>query len=135
MNFKKSITFLLLSAASLGISASAMADGSIDVHHAVTASTENSISLSLKISNPTTHDLIGAELTPSGSEFTSENLNNTILIGDLFTNSQITVDWTANTNMSETYFQSGLPLFFHLTATNSAGKSVDLPVYSLGEVQ
>jgi len=135
MKFKKPIISLLLGVVSLGISASALTEGNIDVHHTVTASAVDSISLSLTIDNPTTQDLIGAVLTPSGSEFISENLDNTISIGDLFTNSQIIVDWTASTNMSETYFQSGLPLFFHLTATNSAGESVDLPVYSLGAAQ
>jgi len=135
MKHNKTITSLLLGFASLSLSLSAKAEGNIEVHHAITASDATSISVSFTIDNPTTQDLTSVSLVPSGSEFSYGENTSSISIGDLFANSQITVDWTPSIEISASYLQAGLPLFFHLTAVNTAGQNIDIPVYSLGVAQ
>lgn len=136
MKYNKTLTPLLLGLSSLVFTTSAIAEvANVEIHHAVTTSQTASVSLAITIDNLTTQDLIGASLTPSGSEISSQDINNPIPVGDLYANTQTTINWTINTTMDATYFHAGLPVFFHLTATNAAGEQVDLSVYSVGVAQ
>lgn len=135
MKYKQSISLLLLGLASAGISSTTMAEGNIDLQHSVIASDTNSVNLSIIIDNSTTEDLYGVTLTPKGTEFSAKETPSEISIGDVSAGGQLTVEWTANTALSASYFQSGLPVFFNLHATNISGENVEYTVYSLGGAQ
>ncbi|MDH5259120.1 MAG: hypothetical protein OEX07_13985 [Gammaproteobacteria bacterium] len=132
MKQRKSLVSLLFGMSALVSVTTTIADSNVQIHHAVTASQADSVSLSITIDNAGNEDLIGATLFASGNEFTAGENIQSILIGDLLANGQVIVEWTANAIMSASYFQSGLPVFFHLTATNNIGENIDISVHSLG---
>ena len=132
MNQRKTFISLLFGMCALVATASSMAENNIKINHAATTNETGSIVLSISIENQSNLDLINATLLPTGSEFTVQENTQIISIGDLSINGLVSIDWVANTTYPVSFFQSGLPIFFHIKATNSLGEDVHIPVQSFG---
>ena len=132
---RKTLISLLLCITLFSTTTFAIASDNIELTHSVTSSPTDPVVLSITINNTSNQDLYGSTLIPTGNDFSTREDITTISIGDLFANGTATVEWTANTTMPLSYFNSGLPLFFHLKATNALGEEIEISVHSLGVSQ
>lgn len=108
-----------------------------DVSHRVIGYQQNgvyqSIDLQLVVNNNSEVDLHRVKLSPSSREFSSNEQNSQLNIGNLPSMGQAIVNWTINTPVAVEYFQSGMPVFFIIKAKQGNGENVEIPIYSHGE--
>ena len=111
----------------------ANASSDIEIKHAVIAyepiGNMNQISLSLVIDNIGDIDFHNVKISPSGNDYALDE-DTIITIGNLPVMGQSVIQLTAKTPRSASYFQSGFPVFFHITAKNDNGQQIEIPVYS-----
>ena len=130
------VELISLSILSLLISSYALASESIKLNHLVAANssagTFNEVTLSVHIKNTSDIDLKHVKLQPSGKEFCVDETTKPIHIGYLPAQSEQIIQWTAKTPIQVEYFNSGMPVFFHLIARENSDTPIDIPVFSLG---
>ena len=90
------------------------------------------VSFMLTIDNFSEKDLHRVKLSPSSSEFSNFNHKKLINIGHLPSMGQVVIEWSVNTPIDVSYFQSGMPIFYIIQAKQNNGENIELPVYSSG---
>lgn len=122
---------LYLAALTLGGNATAAKE--VDIHHSLVnynnAGNYGAVSLSLTVTNTGTANLSSVTLKPSGNEFAMSDMEQSIDVGELPAGTQTVVYWNAQSPLAEEYFQSGMPIFFHLEAKQD-GQLLTVPIYT-----
>ena len=94
----------------------------------------NAVNLSLVIVNNSHVNYHNLKISPSGNEYVLRDKNNSMTVGNLPAMGQAVIQLTASTPRAKIYFQSGLPIFFHITAKQENGQFIEIPVYSNMEI-
>jgi len=120
------------------ISSNVYSNNDIQITHSVLSHEQldklNAVNLHLIIDNNSLVSYHNLKISPSGNEYALDNKNNSITVGSLPAMGQAVIQLRASTPRAIVYFQSGLPVFFHITAKKENGQFIEIPVYSNMEV-
>lgn len=112
------------------------ADDQLHLTHKVIASQHDGsnqmVSFRLTIENMSHKDLNRVKLSTSSNELSNIDDEKMITIGYLPSMGQAVFEWTLNTPVDVSYFQSGMPLYFIIEAKHNNGENFEIPVYSSG---
>jgi len=94
----------------------------------------NVVNLNLVINNNSLVNYHNLKISSSGNKYVLRDKNKPMTVGSLPASGQAVIQFTASTPRSIIYFQSGLPIFFHITAKQEDGQFIEIPVYSNREI-
>lgn len=112
------------------------ADDKLHVTHSIIASQQDGfnhmVSFQITINNLGEDELNRVKLSTANNEFSNLDEEKLINIGHLPSMGQAIIEWTINTPVDVSYFESGMPLFFVIEAKHNNGQIFEIPVYSSG---
>ena len=136
MNTYKNLLVVAATSFTLLAANSLFASESIELSHTVSSQSYadpfNEITLSIHIKNNGNNDLSHVRLVPSGKEFCVDETIKPLHVGYLPAQSENIIQWTAKTPLAIEYFNSGMPVFFHLKTSKYSGENIEIPLISLG---
>ncbi len=127
---EKTILYLIIGLISFNV----YSNNDIQITHSVLSHEQldklNAVNLHLIIDNNSPISYHNLKISPSGNEYALDNKNNSMTVGNLPAMGQAVIQLTTSTPRALVYFQSGLPIFFHITAKTENGHFIEIPVYS-----